>query len=105
MTNDNQDLFQRIGVDVRDDKIHIDLAKTKDFFSALEGILKSKAETIQDEIADGKIDFAKDVGIKVENEHIDIDLGKTKSFMEEFGKKIEGFIAELDTAVGNIGKK
>lgn len=105
MTEDNNDLFQRIGIDISNDKINIDLAKTKDFFSALEKILKEKAETIQDDISNGKIDFAKNVGIQIDNEHIDIDLGKTKSFMEEFGKKIESFIGELDTAVSNIGKR
>lgn len=45
------------------------------------------------------------MGIKVEGEHIDIDLKKTKNFIEEFGKKIENFLAEIDHVVDNIDKK
>ncbi len=105
MTDDNQDLFQRIGVDISKDKINIDLTKTKDFFSELEGIFKEKAENIQEDISMGKEDLAQNIGIKIDNENINIDFGKTKSFIEELGKKIEGFVEEIDEAVKNIDKR
>ncbi len=105
MHEKSEDLFQKIGVDISDDKINIDLGKTKDFFNALQSMLEHKAQTIQKDISEGKIDLEENVGIKVDNEHINIDLGKTKNFIEELGKKIENFVGEIDQAVKNIDKK
>lgn len=105
MTKGNQDLFQRIGIDISKDKINIDLTKTKDFFSELESIFKDKAENIQKDISEGKEDLAQNIGIKIDNENINIDFGKTKSFIEELGKKVEGFVEEIDEAVKNIDKR
>jgi len=56
-------------------------------------------------LAEGKVDMAEKVGIKVDKEHINIDLNQTKSFIESFGKKIEGFLAELEKSVEEIHKK
>ena len=105
MVEKNKDLFQKIGIDISNDKINIDLTKTKDFLNSLHNILEEKAHTIQNDISEGKIDLGENVGIKVDNEHIDIDLGKMKSFIEDFGKKIENFIGEIDKSVNDIGKK
>jgi len=49
--------------------------------------------------------MSENVGIKIDKENINIDLEKTKSFIEDFGKKIENFIAEIDKTADNIGKK
>jgi hypothetical protein len=45
------------------------------------------------------------MGIKVDGEHIDIDLKKAKSFIEEFGKKIEHFLGEIDHVASKLNKK
>jgi len=49
--------------------------------------------------------MADNIGIKVDKDNINIDLAKTKSFIEDFGKKIEGFIGEIDKVVDNMAKK
>jgi len=105
MAENNEDLFQKIGVDINNEKINIDLTKTKNFFSALQNTLQEKAQTIQKDISEGKIDLEENIGIKVDNEHINIDLNKTKRFIEDLGKKIENFLGEIDKAVENIDKK
>lgn len=105
MMPEKKELFEKIGVNVSDDNINIDVGKTKDFFNSLQNTLQDKAETIQQDISEGKIDLEDNMGIKVEGEHIDIDLKKTKNFIEEFGKKIENFLAEIDHVVDNIDKK
>ena len=105
MAENNEDLFQKIGVDISNEKINIDLTKTKDFFNALQNTLHEKAQTIQKDVSEGKIDLEKNVGIKVDNEHINIDLNKTKRFIEDLGKKVENFLGEIDKAVENIDKK
>ena len=62
-------------------------------------------ENIQKDISEGKVDMAENIGIKIDKENINIDLEKTKNFIEDLGKKIEGFIGEIDKAVDNIDKK
>ena len=47
--------------------------------------------------------MAEDVGIKIDKENINIDLEKTKNFVEDLGKKIEGFLEEIDKTVDSIG--
>jgi len=86
MAEKNKDLFQKIGVDISNDKINIDLTKTKDFLNSLHNTLEEKAQIIQKDISEGKI-----------------DLGE--NFIEDFGKKIENFIGEIDKTADNIVKK
>lgn len=106
MTEKNtNDLFSKIGVDIGEGKLNIDLNQTRDFFNALKATFESKAEEIQKDISAGKLDMAENVGIKIDKEHINIDLEKTKSFVESFGQKIEGFLSELEKSVRQIDKK
>jgi len=104
MPQEKEEIFKKIGLDVSDDNINIDLNKTKDFFNTLQNKFQEKAENIEKDIADGKIDFEESVGIKIDNEHINIDLKKTKSFIEEFGKKIENFLGEIDHTISKLDK-
>ncbi|HHD79739.1 MAG TPA: hypothetical protein ENK98_08950, partial [Epsilonproteobacteria bacterium] len=92
MSEEKKDLFEKIGVDISKDKINIDIAQTKDFLSALQGLFQDKAESLKKDLAEGEVDMAENVGIKVDKEHINIDLTKTKSFIEELGNKIEHFL-------------
>jgi hypothetical protein len=99
------DLFGRLGIDIGGDTINIDLGKTKGFFNALQGMLKTKAEKLQEDIASGSVDLGENVGIKVDNKQINIDLGKPKSFSEDLRTRIAGFASEIDQAVKEINKK
>ena len=105
MSKQNNDLFSKMGVEVGDDKLNIDLTQTKAFLNALKETFEGKAQEIQKDISEGKVDMAENVGIKIDEEHINIDLKKTKSFIEDLGKKIEGFVAEIEKSVENIQKK
>ena len=101
----NNDLFSKMGVDVGEGKLNIDLNKTKDFFNALRETFENTAQNIQKDISEGKVDMAENVGIKIDKENINIDLNQTKNFVESFGKKIEGFLAELEKSVKDIQVK
>ncbi len=105
MTEENKDLFQKLGIDISNDKINIDINQTKDFFNTLKQTFETTAQNIQKDLSEGKVDMAENVGIKIDKENINIDLEKTKSFIEDFGKKIENFIAEIDKSVDDIAKK
>jgi len=101
----DDDLLGRLGIALGGEKIEIDLNKTKGFFDALQNTLKSKAEKLQNDIADGSIHLGDNVGIKVDNERIDIDLNKTKSFIENLGNTVAGLVREIDGVVKDISKR
>jgi len=104
MKEQQDDFFSKLGIDISNDKINIDMNQTKDFFNMLKETFENTAENLQKDISEGNLDMSEKVGIKIDKEHINIDLKKTKSFMEDFAKKIEGFLAEIDKSVENIGK-
>lgn len=107
MTNEN-DLFNRLGINVTDGKITIDTNQTKNFFNAIKSTFDSVAKNMEETIKQGKEDGSIDmenVGIKVDNDKIDIDLKKTRSFIEELGKKAESFLTEIDTSIKEISDK
>ena len=99
----SEDLLSKMGIDISQDKINIDITKTKGFFNTLQHILQEKAEHIEKNISEGKVDMADSAGIKIDKEHIDIDLARTKSFIEDLGNKMEGFLNEIDQSVAKIG--
>jgi len=103
MADQNEDILSKLGIDISNDKINIDINKTRGFFNNLQSVLQSKAETLEKSISEGKVDMSESAGIKIDKEHIDIDLAKTKSFLEELGRRIEGFAGEVDKAVDQIG--
>jgi len=105
MAEQNKDLFSKLGIEIDDNKINIDIKQTKDFFNTLKQTFETAAQNIQKDISEGKVDMSENIGIKIDKENINIDLEKTKSFIEDFGKKIESFIGEIDKTVDDIGKK
>ena len=105
MAEKNETLLPKLGIDIEDNKINIDINKTRDFFTTLQSALQEKADTIEKSISEGKVDLGESAGIKIDKEHIDIDLAKTKSFIEDLGKKLEGFLDEIDKSVQKIGVK
>mgnify|MGYP000156108783 CR=1 FL=1 len=52
---EKKEIFEKIGINVSDDNINIDLGKTKDFFNSLQNTLEEKAETIEKDLSEGKI--------------------------------------------------
>lgn len=100
--NQNNDLFKKLGVDIGDGKINIDMNQTKDFFNSLQSMFEGAAQNIQNDLKEGKVDMAENVGIKIDKENINIDLEKTKNFMSNLGKLVEGFLGEMDKSVQNV---
>jgi len=105
MAETKEDLFQKIGIDIEEEKIQIDLGKTKAFFETLQNRLTEKAQHLQQNIAEGKVDLGEDVGIKIDNEHIDIDLAKTKQFIEDLGRRFEGLLGEIEKSVKQLSQE
>ena len=97
MENKKENILSMLGIDIADEKIDIDLNKTKSFFESLQSTLEKKSEDLSQNIKDGKVDLQDSVGIKVDDEHISLDLKKTKSFFENLTNKVESFVKDLDS--------
>ena len=70
MNEQNNDLFKKLGVDIGDGKINIDMNQTKDFFNSLKTMFEGAAENIKSDLAEGKVDMAENVGIKIDKENV-----------------------------------
>ena len=46
MSTENNDLFKKLGVDIGDGKINIDMNQTKDFFSSLQSLFEGATEKV-----------------------------------------------------------
>ena len=98
----NNDLFKKLGIDIGEGKINIDMNQTKDFFNSLKTMFEGTADNLKKDLSEGKVDMAENVGIKIDKEHINIDLEKTKSFIEDLGQKIEGFVGEIEKSIDSV---
>jgi len=97
----NTEILNKIGVEIDQDKVAIDLKRTKSFFASLQEILQQKAEQLQKNLEEGKLDM-EDVGLKLDEDRVEVDLKKTKTFIETFGQKVENFLKELEESVRQI---
>jgi len=61
---ENRDVLKKIGVEINDEKIAIDLKKTKSFFTMLQELLQQKAQDLQKNLEEGKLEI-EDVGVRV----------------------------------------
>ncbi|MDD5548783.1 MAG: hypothetical protein PHI79_04185 [Sulfurovaceae bacterium] len=100
-TKKDTNMLSDIGIEVSDDKIAIDTAKTKEFFGNIQQHIQDTAQNIGEHIEKG----TQNAGIKVDDEHIEVDLQQTKNFIEEMGEKIEHFLAHLEHSVDKLSKK
>ena len=97
MAEKKENILSLLGINIEDEKIDIDLSRTKSFFESLQSTLEKKSEDLSKSIKEGKVDLEDNVGIKVDDEHISLDLKKTKSFFENLTNKVESFVKDLDT--------
>lgn len=97
MEEKKENILSMLGINIANEKIDIDLNKTKSFFENLQSTLEKKSEDLSQSIKDGKVDLEDSVGIKVDDEHISLDLNKTKTFFENLTNKVENFVKDLDS--------
>ena len=63
--------------------------------------MKVKVEQMNKELENGTIDET-EAGIEINQTHINIDLNKTKSFLDIMGKKMQGYVKELENVVQEL---
>jgi len=100
---EDKNILSLLGINIENQKIDIDLNKTKNFFENIQKELEKKSQAIEKSIQEGKVEL-KDIGLKVDKQHISLDLNKTKSFVENLTKKLDSFIKDLDNSFKDINK-
>ncbi|MBD3789086.1 MAG: hypothetical protein IE885_01750 [Campylobacterales bacterium] len=101
MEEKKDQILSKVGVEIGEEKINIDIGKTKEFFTDIQKQFTQTAQVM----SEGKIDMPETVGVKVDDEQLHIDLHKAQHFIEELGKKIEKFLGEIDQAVEKLDRK
>jgi len=110
-TEKNEDLFARMGIHVDDGKFIIDTNQTKAFLDTLKGTVENAAKNVQEEFVKNKAtskdtDKVKSTCIKVDKKEVETNLEKTQGFIDDFGKMVGKFLADLDTSIEkHIDKK
>ena len=100
--NEKQSKLAQMGFrKTSDGKIIIDMNKSKSYFQRLAKQMKVKVEQMNKELENGTIDET-EAGIEINQTHINIDLNKTKSFLDIMGKKMQGYVKELESVVQEL---
>ncbi|MBN2768572.1 MAG: hypothetical protein JXQ68_05675 [Campylobacterales bacterium] len=102
---DDTELFSKIGINVENEKLSIDFAKTKEFFDSLKKKMELVSKNIEKNFQEGADEFKENLGIRVDEERIEIDFGEAKSFISDVGAKIEELLASLEHSVDQLNKK
>jgi len=100
-----KETLSKIGIDIEDEKIAIDLEKTKDFFTNIQQHIENTAQNIGEGIKDGSLDMSENIGVTLDDKKIEIDMKQTKNFMESIGFKIEHFLDSLEHSFSELKPK
>jgi len=84
-----------MGIDITEDSISIDTNKTKKYINEVSNDIDKKIKEIGDDLEKGIIQ-TKEAGVDINKEHIHIDLNKTQNLIEDWGKKVKGFVEQFD---------
>jgi len=93
--------FSHMGVKMDEGTITIDTDQTKDFLNALGSSINAQMKQVSDDLQKGIIN-AQGAGVQVNNGNINIDLNKTQTLLDEWSKKIDGYVKEFDEITKEI---
>ncbi|MBD3789530.1 MAG: hypothetical protein IE885_04055 [Campylobacterales bacterium] len=96
--------LSKIGITADQGVITIDTNKTQGFFKHIGKQIDTKMKEINEDLEDG-IFRHEEAGIEFNNTHINIDLNQTKSFLDEWSRRMEGFVREFDEMAKELEEK
>jgi len=79
----NKEILSRLGFDINNQKISIDMNKTTDFFKQMEKEMQAKADEFQHKIEKADINLTRDIGIDLSGEKLEIDFNKAKKMFQQ----------------------
>jgi len=87
--------FNKMGINVDQETITIDMNKTKDFFNNFGKQMDMKMKKMAEDMEKGIIEN-KEAGVEINQQHIHIDLNKTRDFLINWGQQLQVFVEEFD---------
>jgi len=85
--------LNEMGFNFKNQKIIIDLNKTKNFFSKMRNKMKEKVKQIED------INVSKNSGIIVTENKVDIDLNSTKNLLNSISTLFKDIVSDINSTI------
>ena len=89
-------ILNEMGFDFKNDKIIIDLNKSRNFFSKIEKKINEKSKEIENKIRGVESNITKTSGIVVTEDKVDIDLNKTKSLLDNLSGIFRNIVLDMN---------
>ena len=93
-----KDILGQLGLDVKNQRISIDLNKTTNFLKKMEIEMHGKADEIQHKIEKADINLTRDMGIDFSDEKLEIDLNKTKKLFQQINILMKEVLLEKNSS-------
>jgi len=94
-----EDLLKKLGFDLTNEKIIIDINKTTSFFENMEQEIERESKEIEKKIKNSQLDFTKDLGIEISEDKIGIDLNKTRNMFQGMNSLVKDIILENNVTI------
>ena len=91
-----EDMLNQLGFELKDEKIIIDMNKTANFFEMLERRMADKAKEIESKITNAEINVTEEIGVNVEGNSVEIDLNKTKNMLEKINVLMKDIFLDIN---------
>jgi hypothetical protein len=88
--------LNEMGFDFKNQKIIIDLNKTKNFFSKMENKMEEKVKEVENKIKNSDINITRDAGVVVSKERVNIDLNRTKNLVNSISGLFKDIILDIN---------
>ncbi len=85
--------LNEMGFNFKNEKIIIDLNKTKSFFSKITNKMEEKVKEIED------INISKESGVVVTEDKVDIDLNSTKNLLNSISSLFKNIILDINSTL------
>ena len=95
---EKEDVLLNLGLDIKDQKISLDLNKTGNFLKKIEIEMHGKADEIQHKIQEVDINFTRDIGIDFRDEKLEIDFNKTKNMFQQINILVKEVLLDKNSS-------
>ncbi len=92
-------IFQKMGLEFKNERITIDLNKTNNFFSNMEKRVDEKAKDIEKKIQNIDINITRDTGVEISDDRVSIDLNSTKNLLNDISDLFGDIISDINRTI------
>jgi len=91
-------ILNKMGFDLQNDKIIIDLNKSTEFFSKMEKKINKKSKEIENKIRGIEGNLTKNSSVIITKDKVDIDLNKTKRLLDNLSTIFRNIVEDMNTS-------